>query len=1826
MDDGPELPENRMEQMDDDWYDEELEALCEGIDMGDGEEYESAGGREREDWYDEELEALCEGIDMGDDVMEDPWEEKQEDMIEEGNGGGGGVESQWWDYSGGDDFGRVGLPNREFTFTRRWERRDTPDEGWVEYYAETASARNEKVGAAHERTFIFARGETGEGDKVAGVGRTDGAEFSAWVWGDEGWFEEVYVRAERSSVVENWEISRPVDASLMWFPPGADIKGELRITRDPRLKDLKAFGKSTEFWTDSDGYPTVRSTRWLILQRDGREGKDDEFRSGPGRSSVVMVMRVDVLQFRPGREGVVNRESFLTTFSPLEGARRGARCSLESSEECGGGGKETAGQWWMRVLLGGKGDGGHINDYRFKGEFTELVYLPPDASETSIGDEKTRVAAVGCEDGVRSEENITDGFDEASTGKTEEGTSQRRDSGDVVEGVADASNFTEADETATGYEEAAIPEVFKEGKETGGDVEYDAEARGRASEEKGWESAPVELGSDGRVSVGSVLRIVGEGVFRAGSEEEYWRRLRKRGIELDYKKLSEMLLIRRELPKGVYLALKSLAEEDEKENQEGYSDETSWIDSNTELTPVEEKKRKNDSSIESEQLEQQEREEPSLEDLFVIISNVVRGVTYSVSRRGVQKLLKKAVRRCGGEKGLVEELRRKSGIGPKLLYESLKGGEISLRLFGAILKLAEETQKTEEKVREVVEKTLKLIKQLGLKLPQGEEGDALSTAPEKGEEDPARELRRRGYAYLGQKIGEHMSGEGLLDDWILDLITACEQPPITRKEGFEEILEKLRRIWKKLGIDADAAIAPLIEEAYGELERSELLILLYNPRREPLGMRGMAVSYIDVLEILVEAARRAGSVEKFLEIFREKTGRTVSPSLLDYMLATRRLDKDVLKVALEYAYETEENMKERLRLLQKNTDYILGRLLEEARFLSRLEFLLEPLEELNRRLKQHGRKVFLGTQTWEIEQRKEVIPATVQQVTDTIGVTESIGLERVEKSEAEGWKDVVSSVVSFGEEKPGGASPSTGGKLFAVGAYTDVEKLWNAILSDPNTVTIFEYMNPDWRETGGIAPAGPIINLMQANWGNYYGYESSRYLFNIFTIIENCLRRSFFPVSFGDVFTRSTLNYYIGQHQRGLATLAELRPEFGDSLCVYIFDHASAFVDPTTGIIFILDDFEKPIGFWSFGITVQTSFVRYGDRDGGYINQTFLIHNDPGTCWDRLMWLKQVDSRGNPIVTEDRLIRLGWGYYLGDTFVSCIDDKTGELTKIVLWDMGVNPNRDAQQNVRPQPVKVIDLKEIGTKLDCQKFTTGKYVWSERGDYRFTPTGEAVIWGQRTRSGDKIVLSLLRSNINYMLPECTEITDPYRIWPNPNRTPDKRDWHNLMLDEAFCGLMAIAGVHPALQSSFITALSRLKEPERSLTTMKYISYMCDGWGLSPKPVSFDEVKNVIEKTFVKRSFRAFLEHGRHIKTGEADKQKMVGSDRLALEMILGSGVAMIDPCSSGYPSAREVPVLFSYGMEPVTYDQTTHPATASPLVRGSMPLFKVPIEEFTDENGKLLLPDSIEPDEIKIDGKSVKCVLCMRDIVATEQMGGIPVVFVPIFKKDAEVSHQSNPTELIKRVLGTKSDAPITTVMEKFWSSIDKYAVFTFKDGKHIPLRKLGKSTHDAHIYTESEYTPMDFNEISGMLTILAHACSRWATHSSRYPGISQRNALSPKYFFEELCGYLVDKPLEFLGLFRLFEGPSVLAELRKFKPLRHLTNAAYLGWFAMRRHLDDTTKWHPEFKELSKLWKTLKLDEQIPTSIDLYILLLSFTGVQRATSSRQEYLPIEVKQ
>jgi len=915
-------------------------------------ELEEPGGKN--EWLEPPDPEEIEGKE-GDEGPEPPDPEETEEgervgpLCEGGVEGGGGAERvgegegasklRRWDRVGVE--GLAVSPERGFTHSREWGRRETPGGGWAEYYAEAASVRDEGTGATAGRTYVFARGETAEGDRVTGVGRADGAEFPVWV---EGWFDEMYVRAGRSSVVESWETGRPVEASLLMLPPGADVREELRVTRDPALRDLRAFGWSREFWTDGEGYPTVRSTRWLVFQRD--EG--EERRPGSGdRARVVVVARTDAIQLRPGREGIINRSSY-TTFFPLGGGER----------EAGGAGHQTEeedGRLWAS-LLRDRGEGGSRNDYRFEGGFTRLVYRPP---ESGAGDGEVEGAgrAVGL-------------TGEAASGETAVGASEEGEeiAGEAVEdaveeslestageasGAADAGEAVEAVESTPESGEA-------EGTGKGGEaVEAGGSAAGSCEESvEGGENSTVRLDGGEEVSVDGVLRMVGEGIFRAGGEEEYRRRLRERGVEFDYGKLGEMLLEQRRLPEEVYRALKSLAGEEGKKGGEE--------EERVAPAPAEGKEEEGEGENRGERRKRERRREQrlrgrlGLEDLFVIVSNVVRGVAYSVSRREFVDLLREAVRRCGGEKGFVERFRGKPGPVLRLLYEMLGGGEVSLRHFGAVLRLAEESRRIEERVRGIVEKTRELLKQIGLEPSRGGEGSAPDGFAEGGGEDSVEELRRRGYAALGRRIGEYLSGGGLLDDWVIDLIAACEERPTPEKEGFEGVLERLRRVWKSLGVDADSALAPLVEEVFEELGRGELLILLYNARKEPFGRRGVAASFVDVLEILVEATRKAGGVEGFLEIVREKTGRVFYPNLLDEMLAARRLDKDVLRVALEYVYETEENKKVRIGLLERNTEYILKRLTEEAAFLSRLEPLLEPLAELNRRLQRSfGQSAFV---------------------------------------------------------------------------------------------------------------------------------------------------------------------------------------------------------------------------------------------------------------------------------------------------------------------------------------------------------------------------------------------------------------------------------------------------------------------------------------------------------------------------------------------------------------------------------------------------------------------------------------------------------------------------------------------------------------------------------------------------------------------------------------------------------------------------------------------------------------------------------------------------
>nr|MDO8089050.1 hypothetical protein [Candidatus Sigynarchaeota archaeon] len=388
-----------------------------------------------------------------------------------------------------------------------------------------------------------------------------------------------------------------------------------------------AFGWSREFWTDGEGYPTVRSTKWLILQRD----EDREQRSAVGgRTRLIVVARTDVIQLRPERD-LVNRSSHFIFF-PLDGGEgREAKGSTQHQREEGGG--EAGGRLWTSLFLGDRDEGGSRNDYRFEGGFTQLVYRPPEngdehkAKET--GEAKETGAVCITEGSVASEETATDffqGIEKDTAGKTAEDAFVEF-SGNVEEasGAADANEAVKAlESTEETFCQAEETEVSDAG-ETG--VSAASESREEPAE-RSERTALVELDNGKEVSVESILKMVGMGIFRAGSDEEYQRRLREKGIEFDYRKLGETLLKQRKLPEEVYQALKSLAEGEKKESQERKATSTLGEDHDTVNTPtrVEESEGEEDKGKTlGEQQEQEQRERLSLEDLFVIISNVVRG-------------------------------------------------------------------------------------------------------------------------------------------------------------------------------------------------------------------------------------------------------------------------------------------------------------------------------------------------------------------------------------------------------------------------------------------------------------------------------------------------------------------------------------------------------------------------------------------------------------------------------------------------------------------------------------------------------------------------------------------------------------------------------------------------------------------------------------------------------------------------------------------------------------------------------------------------------------------------------------------------------------------------------------------------------------------------------------------------------------------------------------------------------------------------------------------------------------------------------------------------
>ncbi|WXG41619.1 MAG: DUF2341 domain-containing protein [Candidatus Freyarchaeum deiterrae] len=802
--------------------------------------------------------------------------------------------------------------------------------------------------------------------------------------------------------------------------------------------------------------------------------------------------------------------------------------------------------------------------------------------------------------------------------------------------------------------------------------------------------------------------------------------------------------------------------------------------------------------------------------------------------------------------------------------------------------------------------------------------------------------------------------------------------------------------------------------------------------------------------------------------------------------------------------------------------------------------------------------------------------------------------------------------------------PSTGQVIQQNSLYSNVNAIWDAILTNPLTIYAYEYTKSDWRTPkqgqAVTPPNGPILYMGSRQSGGKLGFESSRFLYNIIKILQNTFQER---EGSGSEFTRSLLAYYIGKQHRDLSKLASLYPNIGvdQALGVYIIDTTNTLVDPTTGIVFPIDDKEQPTGFWDFGITVQLSLVSYGDVDGGFIDEAFIIQNDPTTCLARKLWLQQVDSQGKPIITNDRLIRLGLGYYerTGETlhFQSCIDDKTGAIIRLPLWDMGFNPN-----TIEPgKSDYVIKLDQIYE--DGRKFDTGKFDWS-KAQPTFEKTGEAMIWGKIIPNGDKCILNLVRQNIDYLLPASTDVTDdPYSIWwTSSTQLGTFSDgtlhakWNGGDLPSLLDNLMNAFGVNIGEQDMirlYSKDYMRPSQGGQSLKIMKCISQMLDGmsiaWmaGMARKPISFDKVRSVLGQTFVEQYFKAYLENGRHIN----DKGLMEGSDRYALEMLQGSEICNVDPNGG---TNRINPIFYSVDIDPSILDQTTH--TGYSLPRGDMPLFKVPASEFKDQ-----LPDSIKPDEKGY-------VLLGIDIPTSEEKGQ-PVVFIPIFTKDAPISHNNNPSDFTQRITDTKSPVPVVSIMQQFWNSIEKYAVYTYNGKEYKPLLKTEEpTTEKTNIYSDSEYTPTSFLEIFHMLGILENICALFATHTGASEDAkTRRETLSLAYFFSELRGVLVDEPKTCLELFKAFGGDKVLAELRKIKPIIPYSNMAQLGWFTLTgRTLEDVKNAFPECKkDIESLLQLCKSGENIiPTQVDLLTILLSYTGAQRAIGQKNIYLPIKV--
>jgi len=937
------------------------------------------------------------------------------------------------------------------------------------------------------------------------------------------------------------------------------------------------------------------------------------------------------------------------------------------------------------------------------------------------------------------------------------------------------------------------------------------------------------------------------------------------------------------------------------------------------------------------------------------------------------------------------------------------------------------------------------------------------------------------------------------------------------------------------------------------------------------------------------------------------------------MIATRHLDKDVLRVALEYVYETEENRKERLRLLQKNTDYILRRLLEETRFLSRLEPLLEPLEELNRGLKRFNLKVPVEAYTGGKDECYEGEATANSSQSDGTGRMDISDTSSVLLREIEKGKEIANLArveQAFDETEISLSNP-----------YEDVLAYQKLIDSDPYTT----HFNPDNSLTSRILRVR--VKSRNEARSEAWGFES----LSLGSFMLRFLMLGRPAGNANDIYGKANfVNWLLAKYLRfNVRTLLFLG--FDDVWREAILDFYPQYYFPDNTIIGRADDYEAPVGATSWGVDSTISILIPGSLNllGGFLKLSVTIRNDSGTCSKRVPILQQKDKKGVYILNNKWLYKMGYAglktttdeygnplkdgsgpgeLWHDDNVILYIDRDTGKITKYCVPEMDI----------------VINVPSSREGL----------VESIHNNY--------AAWAQTVNGITRI--DIVFPDLEPINPfnQHGQIANKHKTkWkPVKYRTPSG-GWGFSPLPCGESGkffpildlLLSVMGAYEAE----IAHIDYLRDKNKQTSSesgssaqafeIKTIMNLLKGREMVAKreinTISWLQTADLIKNVIIKREFDTLL--------SQKDKPT---SERIGWLSLFG---AFSTEWNSEGQSKRIFLVRFP---NILLLASPAHPWFGE--YRSYAPLFILPGGKITEQ------PQEIPTTQWNHTKDSLAIYDPLGSIVT-----GKPLIVIPVFKpadqqdpnQEVKITQETAiPSLFIWRDYKSRANAPVEDRMNLLYSNTDKLLVYYYDGNKNkwLPYVEKGRNTN---IYNLNDYTPAGIGEIVKFLQIMSRTFTITTSHgrASREPDRFK----SPSGFCEQLAGRFMTNPFETFKLFEALGGKEALNTLRKTYPIVPSTNAQFEGLFINKQDikdninefskaqsvLDDTTKTEEEKQRARAIKQNAEkfLDKYseaitfmrynpaifwIPADMDKFIFLLSIVGAERDPRSLR-YLPIK---